>query len=113
MRATWKHLGAPGAGVVSGVNAASAAGSDGWPGSPSKSVPLPGKMKTGVGWGGTEGTTPTSSQPLLFLKALEPSKRALEPTQRALSSLSSIAPGLPSMQPVGPWAFSPHNYKRH
>lgn len=45
VRATWKHLGAPGAGVVSRVNAASAAASDGWLGSPSKSAPLPGKME--------------------------------------------------------------------
>lgn len=50
-RATWKHLGAPGAGVVSGVNAASAAGSDGWLGSPYKSAPLPGKMEGEEGWG--------------------------------------------------------------
>lgn len=45
MRATWKHLGALGAGVVSGVNAASTAASDGWLGSPNKSAPLPGKME--------------------------------------------------------------------
>lgn len=44
-RATWKHLGAQGARVVSGVNAASAAGSDGWPGSPNKSALLPRKME--------------------------------------------------------------------
>ena len=49
-RATWKHLGAPGAGVVSGVNAASAAASDGWLGSPNKSAPLPGKMEREEGW---------------------------------------------------------------
>lgn len=57
VRTTWKHLGTPGAGVVSGVNVASAAGSDGWLGSPSKSAPLPGKMERG----GTKGTTPASS----------------------------------------------------
>lgn len=49
VRATWKHLGAPGARVVSGVNAASVAGSDGWLGSPNKSAPLPGKMEAEEG----------------------------------------------------------------
>lgn len=50
-RATWKHLGAPGAGVVSGVNGAGAAGSDGWLGSPNKSATLPGKMEKEAGRG--------------------------------------------------------------
>lgn len=68
MRATWKHLGALGAGVVSGVNAASAAGSDRWLGSPSKSAPLPGTME------GKEGFKGDHSSFLILLhirKALE------------------------------------------
>lgn len=69
-RATRKHSGAPG---VSGVNAACAAGSDGWLGSSTKSAPLPGKMEREEGWG-AKGTTPASSQPSLFWKALETSQ---------------------------------------
>lgn len=65
VRATWKHLGTPGAGVVSGVNVASAAGSDGWLGSPSKSAPLPGKMEREEGWG-YKGDHSSLVTPLLF-----------------------------------------------
>lgn len=68
VRATWKHLGALGAWVVSGVNAASAAGSDRWLGSPSKSAPLPGTME------GKEGYKGDHSSFLILLhirKALE------------------------------------------
>lgn len=51
----------PGAGVVSGVNAASAAGSYGKLGSLNKSAPLPGKME---GRGGHRGDHSSPANPL-------------------------------------------------
>lgn len=66
VRATWKHLGAPGAGVVFGVNAASAVGSDGWLGSPNKSDPLPGKMEEEGGGGYSGGPLQPRHAPPLF-----------------------------------------------